>query len=104
MHSCAANLDRSLCQQASFLTLMLCCILAAPPPPPAHRKAPLTPEVQSWAEEVALDEQGHVRMVRQVRWPLGGLCRWLFPAHCCAMNATELLGVQSLVLKNKDDR
>lgn len=30
------------------------------------RRAPLSPEVQSWAEEVALDEQGHVRMVREV--------------------------------------
>jgi hypothetical protein len=33
----------------------------------ARRRAELSPEVQSWAEEVALDEQGHVRMVRQVR-------------------------------------
>jgi hypothetical protein len=31
-----------------------------------NRKAALSPEVQSWAEEVALDEQGHVRMVREV--------------------------------------
>lgn len=45
----------------------------APPPhhpPPLthpHRRANLSEEVQSWAEEVALDEQGHVRMIRQVR-------------------------------------
>lgn len=34
-----------------------------------NRKAPLSPDVQAWAEEVALDEQGHVRMVRQVNGP-----------------------------------
>jgi hypothetical protein len=32
----------------------------------ACRRASLSEEVQAWAEEVALDEQGHVRMVRQV--------------------------------------
>jgi rubrerythrin len=31
------------------------------------RRAALSEEVQAWAEEVALDEQGHVRMVREVR-------------------------------------
>eukprot|EP00878_Enallax_costatus_P000877 GHUV01001004.1.p1 GENE.GHUV01001004.1~~GHUV01001004.1.p1 ORF type:complete len:475 (+),score=107.17 GHUV01001004.1:451-1875(+) len=31
-----------------------------------NRKANLSPDVQEWAEEVALDEQGHVRMVREV--------------------------------------
>lgn len=30
------------------------------------RKAKLSPDVQEWAEEVALDEQGHVRMIREV--------------------------------------
>lgn len=30
------------------------------------KRASLSEEVQSWAEEVALDEQGHVRMVREV--------------------------------------
>lgn len=30
------------------------------------RRASLSEEVQAWAEEVALDEQGHVRMVREV--------------------------------------
>jgi hypothetical protein len=30
------------------------------------RRAQLSNQVQPWAEEVALDEQGHVRMIRQV--------------------------------------
>eukprot|EP00882_Tetradesmus_deserticola_P001009 GHRQ01001092.1.p1 GENE.GHRQ01001092.1~~GHRQ01001092.1.p1 ORF type:complete len:409 (+),score=152.07 GHRQ01001092.1:202-1428(+) len=33
------------------------------------KRAKLSPEVQAWAEEVALDEQGHVRMVREVLGP-----------------------------------
>ncbi|KAF6253913.1 ferritin-like domain-containing protein [Scenedesmus sp. NREL 46B-D3] len=33
------------------------------------QRANLSTEVQAWAEEVALDEQGHVRMVREVLGP-----------------------------------
>ncbi len=32
----------------------------------ARRKANLSNEMQPWIEEVALDEQGHVRMIREV--------------------------------------
>lgn len=34
-------------------------------PPEACRKAPLSPEVQAWAEEVARNEAGHVRAIRE---------------------------------------
>jgi hypothetical protein len=56
----------------AFLICTLSCSLPnTPPPPPLPpppcRRANLSEEVQSWAEEVALDEQGHVRMIRQVR-------------------------------------
>eukprot|EP00879_Flechtneria_rotunda_P018960 GHRR01019904.1.p2 GENE.GHRR01019904.1~~GHRR01019904.1.p2 ORF type:complete len:107 (+),score=35.29 GHRR01019904.1:608-928(+) len=39
-----------------------------------YRRANLSPEVQAWAQEVALDEQGHVRMVREVLGNRGVPC------------------------------
>lgn len=63
-------------------TVLIIGLCSPPPPlplPPVLRRAELSSEVQSWAEEVALDEQGHVRMVRQVR----SLCVKALPSDAC---------------------
>jgi hypothetical protein len=52
------------------------------------RRANLSTEVQAWAEEVALDEQGHVRMVRQVR---GISTALLAPTACCSQHTADSL-------------
>lgn len=57
-HNTVTTLDVGCCALLPWWCSHVCC-----------RKANLSPEVQAWAEEVALDEQGHVRMVRQVGLP-----------------------------------
>ncbi|KAL4443882.1 hypothetical protein ABPG75_011619 [Micractinium tetrahymenae] len=58
-------LEATFDSYAAFGTGMDPVLFGGGPPPIGGRKANLSPEIQAWAEEVARDEIGHVRIIRE---------------------------------------